>query len=71
MKAFIVLISGPILNVVGELAEDTYRTIDVTADRYYETPAGSLMFENYTGPKDGWENVCSIAAGRWKDVRKV
>lgn len=71
MSTFIVIISGPIINDIGQVAADEYRSIQVEADRYYETPAGSLAFETYAGPKDGWANVRAIAAGRWKDVRKV
>ena len=66
-RTFLFITNGVTFDAVGNQKVAEPRQIKVKADRFFETPAGSLAFENYTGPRQGWVGVRTIAAGRWED----
>ncbi len=66
-RTFLVITNSVAFDAQGRQKVAEARQIKVKADRFYETPAGSLAFENYTGPRQGWVGVRTIAAGKWED----
>lgn len=71
-RTFSVLVTTAALDSVGcVITTDEPRILKIGADRFTESRTGSLVFENYTGAKDGWVSVRTIAAGKWDDCKEL